>query len=252
MKIQYCSDLHLEFRENAEYLKANPLIPSADILVLAGDIVPFGSMQKHDEFFDQISKQYEFVYWIPGNHEYYHGDINARSGSFSENIRENVILLNNRVVELERSRLLFSTLWSKISPQKAWTIQHGMADFQVITDSKAEFTIERFNVLYHESVAFLKTEMAKTSNLPAWVVTHHVPTFQDYPAKYKDSPLNEAFASELSDLIIEASPDCWLYGHHHQPVPQFRVGSTRLVTNQLGYVRYGEHTTFNERAIIDL
>lgn len=38
MRIQYMSDLHLEFQENSIFLKQNEMPVTGEVLVLAGDI----------------------------------------------------------------------------------------------------------------------------------------------------------------------------------------------------------------------
>ena len=95
MKVQYCSDRHLEFSANKKYLKANPIKPEGEILLLGGDIIPFNEMEKENDFFNFLSDTFEHTYWIPGNHEYHRSDIPERTGAFHERIRSNVSLLNN-------------------------------------------------------------------------------------------------------------------------------------------------------------
>ena len=251
MRIQYCSDLHLEFRENKRYLTDNPLKPQAEVLVLAGDIVPFALMNKQIEFFDFVSDHFETTYWIPGNHEYYHSDLADRSGSMHEKIRSNVHLVNNVAIVHKDVRLVFSTLWSLISPAYQWTIQQSVADFQVIKHHGKSFVPADFNEQHLQSRKFLETELTRKQNNTI-VVTHHVPTFLNYPAKYKGDALNEGFAVELFDLIESSGADYWIYGHHHQYIPEFTIGNTKLTTNQLGYVKYNEHERFNLNAVITL
>lgn len=84
------------------------------------------------------------------------------------------------------------------------------------------------------------------------MVTHHVPTFLNYPPQYNGDPLNEAFGVELHDFIEQSGPAFWIYGHHHHNISPFMIGNTQLITNQLGYVQYNEHRDFNNLAIIDL
>ena len=249
MKIQYCSDLHLEFRENKEFLKLNPLQPKGDILLLAGDIVPFRVMHKHSDFFDYVADHFETTYWVPGNHEYYKSNIAYRSGRLNEKIRENVFLVNNLVVAHAEIKLIFSTLWAKISPANQWPIQESMSDFQVIRQNGYPFTPSHFNQLNEESLQFLQKEVDQDKS---FVVTHHVPTFFNYPEKYKGDALNEAFAIELHDFIEPSGITYWLFGHHHQNIADFKIGSTKMITNQLGYVKYKEHAGFNTGKTIEV
>lgn len=252
MNIQYCSDLHLEFPENEAFLKENPLLPVGNILLLAGDIVPFAVMNKHNDFFDYVADNFEFTYWIPGNHEYYYSDVNQRSGSFSENIRSNVVLLNNQAVIHNKTRFVFSTLWSRINPAYQFQIERSMSDFHVIKYNGYRFSAERFNLLHSDCINFIKPELEQAFDGKTIVVSHHMPTFMNYPPKFKGDVLNEAFAVELSELIEVSKPDYWIFGHTHGDIPDFEIGITKLLVNQLGYVKYNEHTAFRNSVCINL
>ena len=247
MRIQYCSDLHLEFQDNKKFLTDNPIDVAGEVLLLPGDIVPFSLIDRQKEFFDFISDHFEITYWLPGNHEYYHGDLKDRSGSFQEKIRSNIHLVNNTTVEYKKVRFIFSTLWSSISPGNQRQIQQGMSDFQAISFHGNPFTAFEYNELHINSLNFLSSEFERVGSKTV-VVTHHVPTFMHYPEMYKGSILNEAFASEQFELIRRCGAEYWIYGHHHGPVTGFTIGSTRLISNQLGYVSQNQHIEFRNNA----
>ena len=177
--------------------------------------------------------------------------MSTRSGTFKEAIRGNVFLLNNQTIQLAKVRLIFSTLWSCISPDACWLIQKRMADFSAIKLKGNVFTTDDYNALHVDCKNFITGESAIKVNTPTMVVTHHVPTFLHYPAKYKRDVLNEAFATELHDVIEQSGIDYWLYGHHHCNTPLFNIGNTKLITNQLGYIKFRENLGFKNAAVIE-
>lgn len=122
-----------------------------------------------------------------------------------------------------------------------------MADFRLIKNNGKKFTVYDYNQLHEECRAFLVKELSDTNDQRTIVVTHHIPTFFNYPEKYRYSELNTAFATELLDFIEPSSVDYWIFGHSHEMVPDFKIGKTTLTTNQLGYVEYGEHFSFISR-----
>ena len=252
MTIQYCSDLHLEFTQNKKYLSKNPLKPKGEILLLAGDIVPFEVINEHDDFFNYLSDNFTITYWLPGNHEYYNYDIDNKSGVLMESIRDNVFLINNNVIQLDKVRLVFSTLWSEISPDNFMRIKHRMNDFNVIKKAGINFTPEDFNTQHQQCKAFVIEALAQQIHTPTIVITHHIPTLFNYPAKYKKDGFNEVFAVELFDIIEKSNVDYWIYGHHHFNTPAFKIGNTTLLTNQLGYIKFKENIGFKNDAIIDI
>ena len=257
-KIQYCSDLHLEFRENKNFLKQFPIDPIGEILLLAGDILPFALHNQPSEFIDFVADNFEAVYWIPGNHEYYHFDLETVTSPLFEKIRENVFLINNQTITYKNTNIICSTLWSHISTQNEFAVQQNVNDFHLIKVSEGKggkssaLTPAHFNHLHETDFAFLKNAIATSDAENTIVMTHHVPTLMNYPAQYKGSNINEAFAVELYDFIESSMVQYWIYGHHHCNLPAFKIGNTTMLTNQLGYVQNNEHKLFNPSAIIEI
>ncbi|WP_447640057.1 hypothetical protein [Paracnuella aquatica] len=159
-------------------------------------------------------------------------------------------LLNNSVVELEDVRLLFSTFWSHISVADEWALQKGMADFSLITENGRPISCNQYNHWHDVAIDFVKKESAKASSKKTIVVTHHVPTFFQYPKMFAGSPISSGFATEYFSFIESSYIDYWIFGHHHRNVAPFYIGKTKMLTNQLGYVWHQENDGFRDDCTI--
>lgn len=250
MKIQICSDLHLEFANNREWLKNNPLIPKGEILIIAGDTYCLEKDYSQLEFINKASEDFEQVFLIPGNHEYYGGfDISTALYPTRKKIKKNVFLLNNCSVEINNVNFIFSTMWSKIQ-RNILDIMRGMADFRKIRFKGESFSINHFNMLHEKSFEFIVNEVRKEGK--KIIVTHHLPSEECNVEEFKNSILNNAFCVEKTNFILNNNIDYWIYGHSHRNKDDFKIGGTKMITNQLGYIELEEYYSFDSEKVIEI
>lgn len=269
MKIQYCSDLHLEMPMNLQYLQENPLKVFGDILIIAGDLVPFDKLNIFKSYLVEICEKFEKVFWLPGNHEYYFSKYRFDyEKGFVENpipSINNLYLIDNECITIGKTKIIFSTMWSKIQPENSLEIASSVNDFYQIgvfdevRGGKRKLRVSDFNQYHRTALEFIVAEVdkAKTEkeigNIEEIiVVTHHVPTLLEYPLKYIGSKINNAFVVDLTEYIETSDIDFWIHGHHHYNHDNFLIGKTKILTNQLGYVRYNEQQGFDWNNVIEI
>jgi len=247
MRIQYCSDLHLENEENNNYIIKNPLKVTGDILILAGDIVPLTDTYLSNPFLNFVENNFKMVFWVPGNHEFYHRDLNNFETSFHIKLKNNINIVHNVVLQYENIRFVFSTLWSKISSYNEKTIEQNIPDFEQILKNNKKFRAVDFNKLHDDSLNFL--QKALTYNKPKTVVvTHHLPSYLSNSPSVGKSQLNEAYCVDLTDLILQSGVNFWIHGHSHFNQKPLYIGKTILLTNQLGSIQRNEFGGFRHNA----
>jgi predicted phosphodiesterase len=253
MKIQYASDLHMEFDENLTFLEQHKLDVVGDVLVLAGDTFYLSNKEySRHPFWDWASKNYQQVLLVPGNHEYYgFSDIKSFGSSWKWMFRKNVGYYYNKVVHIGDTDFILSTMWSFIETNYMQIIHRGMNDFRRIRYNGHEFNPLDFNEEHKLCAKFIWDSVAKSSAKHIVVATHHVPSMQAEIEEHRSSPLAEAFIVEMGPQIAKSRIDCWIFGHSHDNVDT-QIGNTRVVSNQLGYVFEHNYDSFNLGKYIEL
>lgn len=253
-RIQIVSDVHLEFHSK----KSIPTItPCAPFLALLGDIgKPF--TEQYRQFIQTQSKQFEKVFVVMGNHEYYNSNFTAEVTL--ERTREilsafdNVFLLERDAHELDDCVLLGCTLWSSITPYAAYALN----DFNkiYIYDSnkiKRQLTREIYLKWHHRDVTWLEKEIYKWKTMEeedrkrVVVLTHHAP-LEVMSGEYQGSPVSSGFTSSL-DHMFEPPVVAFANGHVHSNC-DVELNGIRCVSNAMGYP--GEKTGYKEDVVVDI
>jgi len=272
MKLQIVSDLHLEFNSNIVINNAG-----ADVLCLAGDIClaeylyrnPVSNMinnggysdqaKRYREFFAQVTKEFDRVLYIMGNHEHYSGLWNRTSDVLFEEASRysNLSFLDNEWVDVDSVRIIGTTLWTDFNnrdPLTLLSVKDLMNDYRAITikNNDVYHKLRPADTLKaHQDALDLIKFAVSEHNGDCVVLGHHAPSLMSIHERYKHETLmNGAFCSDLTDFILDHEKiKLWIHGHVHTPFDYY-VGSTRIVCNPHGYPN--ETNNFNPKLIVEV
>lgn len=233
-QFQIVSDLHIEYQNDEVPDPLTLITPSADILILAGDI---GSFYKYDQlkkFLVRLCPYFKVVVYVPGNHEYYkqtgyyHQKMNVLLRHFIqiEKSINNLYILNKASVRVNDVCIVGCTLWSN----------------PLVNIPKFIVRVQDMNTqIYkqkHETELLYITKMIKycqDKKLKLIVVTHHCPTFSVITSdKKKSDKYVSLYASHLDHLLTQEQVHTWICGHIHINFDLITTGGTHLVGNQKG------------------
>lgn len=275
MKIWLLSDLHLEVA-NFVPDQTCRAAQEADVVVLAGDIAPVMSGGQLSRYPDPIAWILQHfgdtpVIFVPGNHEFYGGEVTAvRQALRARTHGTSIHLLDDSATIIGGVRFLGATLWTdfcygaKQDIDVAWAMRGAscLPDFngaiRMTMPGQSESVALQppmARQLHQESVAWLTAELTCPVSMPTVVVTHHMPAAASVAPAYAHHPLNAAFVSSLEPLLARA--DLWLHGHTHCST-DYRLGPCRVVCNPRGYVRSptsgenGENPDFQPGCLLEL
>lgn len=253
MKIQYASDIHLEFLSNRQFIESKPFEVTGEILVLAGDSFYLNETGKTEhEFWDWASENYRQVLLIPGNHEYYGGyDILTKGESWEWKFRDNVGYYQNKVVTIDDVDFILTTLWANIIDEAKGIAAMRMNDFRrIICDSRRFTPFESCNQ-HNQCLNFLQKSVEESKASKIVVVTHHLPSFQCFVRRPMMSMINFAYATNLEEFIENSRINLWIHGHNHEN-KDVTIGNTLITANHIGYVDYGQHIGFDGSRFVEI
>jgi predicted phosphodiesterase len=291
LKIAVMSDLHLEFesrsicdvdwndlverrRATAGHPKIGPWlgeIVGVDLVVLAGDIWTGSKGMAYA--YDVARFTDAPVVYVMGNHEGYSGDnidflIEEMRGIASAT-KGRVYFLENGLAWFGGVAVLGATLWTDFEANVAetgeydrdavtWAIQdatNGLNDFRRCRLRGSRLTASATRGLHQVSRKWLDMTITgiRVADPEAQivVVTHHAPILEANPPEYRGGTLAPAFASDMRAEIEKWQPDLWVWGHTHHSM-DVRIGETRLVSSQRGYVGVEPGATAFRPAVVEI
>lgn len=231
-KFQIASDLHLEIDD--ETPKARSLItPSADILILAGDIGRIHKYKQLKTFLTDVCQDFPIVIYVLGNHEYY--NVNGIPSKSMDLLLRDLLTIKKEIPNLHvlhRCSMIIDnvmiagcTLWSRPT-----------IDVPNFIVRIPEMRTGRYTSCHIEDLNYIVNtiEEAKRKGLKLLVVTHHAPTYKVISDCKMIDKYASLYATNLDHLLTSDRVHTWVFGHTHYNVDFITEQGTRVISNQRG------------------
>lgn len=275
VKIQYLSDIHLETHHNtSKDLFQKILKPSAPYLALCGDI-GYPGAQLYEPFLKYCSDNFEHVFYIAGNHEFYNDtkaikylktkkfiessvseeELRRISMKFprespverTKQIKEickkflNIYFLDKEIFKIPNTDIIIvgCTLWSKLDMNPYILPQFN--DFNRICQDKDTLLMPKtYDDWNEEHVKFLGESLTKIRNenpvAKIIVLTHHCPTYDIIIERYADDPDNMNSFFANKNLVSPFGKNVKAWiCGHTHGCKSINVDGTIVATNTFGY-----------------
>ena len=232
VRIQYASDLHLD--QLNSYHVSEMIEPKGDVLILCGDICHLSNIYRHYTFFQYVSTQFQYVLYIPGNHEFYDDtytmeELDKVAKKFAH-MFPNLFYLNNSSIVINDVLFTGSCLWCnpQNEPPSWFTI---------------DITKEEISEMFHRSVNYIN-KMSSLNHPKHVMITHYPPIYMEFK-KRKSRGGHEKFNDYYQNdtIILKHSPIAWIFGHTHENTCT-KMNDTIYLSNQRKDKTYNKEAVF--------
>ena len=247
MKCNLVSDIHTEFWNGKDVLDPG----TGEVLILAGDIGVVNTLgteegEPYERFLKKASEGYDKVFYVLGNHEFYHGCFVGTPQALKEFVKpyKNVSVLDNTSEFYNGVHFVGGTMWSNFENmnQEVMTKCHErMNDYFCIANLNT--TLRPSDVLLrHKDTTEWFEQCLGSLRGDVVMITHHAPSYQSVQEPFD---IEGAYYTDMSSLI-QRHPKIthWCHGHLHGS-NDYNILNTRIVSNAFGYNNYRTNELFN-------
>lgn len=255
MKFRIMSDIHLD--ANFGWKAPTMADDNEQVLIVAGDAAVVMNVMREETFFDYFwedaVERFKKVLFVPGNHDYYRGNIHEQDDVYRKRLSNiGVDFLQCDIITIDDVKIAGCTLWTDFDKHNDYAMNtlfpRYMRDAQVIKGAKDKVTAQEILEIHKEHAKFLEYAAMTTQEYKNVLITHHLPNEEFVHRRWKNDQGNCFFRAHIDNHWLGMF-NLVVCGHTHDN-RRFNIGEADCVINPKGYGT--ENMDFDPRLVIEV